>query len=61
MGKLLNTQQINYKMKRKKYISPIEAMQIPPSASDRGPPHVKNFSSGAHAAVRDKADTAPAV
>ena len=40
---------------------PRETMQIPPNANDNGPPHVKNLSSGAHAAVNDKPVTAPAV
>lgn len=39
----------------------MEATQIPPRARDRGPPHVKNFSSGAQAAVKDSAATVPAV
>ena len=41
--------------------SPIQATHIPPRARDNGPPHVRNFSSGAQAEVSDNAATVPAV
>ena len=40
---------------------PIDATQIPPSAKDNGPPQVKNFPSGAQAAVKERAATVPTV
>ena len=40
---------------------PKHAMQTPPSPIAKGPPQVRNFPSGAQAAVSDKAPTTPPV
>ena len=40
---------------------PKHAMHTPPSPRARGPPQVRNFPSGAQAAVSERAPTTPAV
>lgn len=40
---------------------PIDATNIPPNPMARGPPHARNLSLGAQAAVKDKEATTPAV